>query len=238
MESLNKLKIKIFADGADEKEIIKLNEKNYIKGFTTNPSLMRKANIKNYETFAKDLLSKIKTKPVSFEVFSDDLSVMEKQAEKIGTWGKNVNVKIPVTNTQNISTCELVYKLSSKGIVCNITAIFTFNQLKEIVDSLHKDTPAILSIFSGRIADAGIDPEKIILDSVNLAKNKPHSEVLWASTREVFNIFQAEKNGCQIITVPHNMLGKLSTIGKNLNEYSIETVKDFYNDAQAAGYEL
>jgi transaldolase len=238
MESLKELKIKIFADGADDKEIIKLNEKNYIKGFTTNPSLMRKANIKNYETFAKDLLSKIKTKPVSFEVFSDDLSVMEKQAEKIATWGKNVNVKIPVTNTKNISTCELIYKLSSKGIACNITAIFTFDQLKEIVDSLHKDTPAILSIFSGRIADAGIDPEKIIFDSVNFAKNKPHSEVLWASTREVFNIFQAEKNGCQIITVPHNMLGKLSTIGKNLNEYSIETVKDFYNDAQAAGYEI
>jgi transaldolase len=238
MEALNNLKIKIFADGADDKEIIKLNEKNYIKGFTTNPSLMRKADIKNYETFARDLLSKIKTKPISFEVFSDDINVMEKQAEKIATWGKNVNVKIPVTNTKNISTCELIQKLSSKGIICNITAIFTFDQLKEIVDSLHKDTPAILSIFSGRIADAGLDPEKIITNAVNYAKNKSHSEVLWASTREIFNIFQAEKNGCQIITVPHSMLGKLNIIGKNLNEYSIETVKDFYNDAQAAGYEL
>lgn len=238
MEALNKLKIKIFADGADDNEIFKLNEKDYIKGFTTNPSLMRKANIKNYETFAKDLLSKIKKKPVSFEVFSDDLSVMEKQAEKIAKWGENVNVKIPITNTKNISTCELIHKLSSKGIICNITAIFTFEQLREVVDILHKDTPAILSVFSGRIADTGIDPEKIIADSVSFAKNKPHSEVLWASTREVFNIFQAEKNGCQIITVPHNMLGKFGTIGKNLNEYSIETVKDFYNDAQAAGYEL
>ena len=199
---------------------------------------MRKANVKNYESFAKDLLSKIKTKPVSFEVFSDDINIMEKQAEKIATWGKNVNVKIPVTNTKNLSTCELIQKLSSKGIICNITAIFTFDQLKGIVDSLHKDTPAILSIFAGRIADAGMDPEKIIGDAVNYAKSKPQSEVLWASTREVFNIFQAEKNGCQIITVPHNMLGKLDIIGKNLNEYSIETVKDFYNDAQAAGYEL
>ena len=238
MEVFNKLKIKIFADGADDKEIIKLNKKNYIRGFTTNPSLMRKANVKNYESFAKDLLSKIKTKPVSFEVFSDDINIMEKQAEKIATWGKNVNVKIPVTNTKNFSTCELIQKLSSKGIICNITAIFTFDQLKGIVDSLHKDTPAILSIFAGRIADAGMDPEKIIGDAVNYAKSKPQSEVLWASTREVFNIFQAEKNGCQIITVPHNMLGKLDIIGKNLNEYSIETVKDFYNDAQAAGYEL
>ncbi len=238
MEVFNKLKIKIFADGADDKEIIKLNKKNYIRGFTTNPSLMRKANVKNYESFAKDLLSKIKTKPVSFEVFSDDINIMEKQAEKIATWGKNVNVKIPVTNTKNLSTCELIQKLSSKGIICNITAIFTFDQLKGIVDSLHKDTPAILSIFAGRIADAGMDPEKIIGDAVNYAKSKPQSEVLWASTREVFNIFQAEKNGCQIITVPHNMLGKLDIIGKNLNEYSIETVKDFYNDAQAAGYEL
>ena len=238
MESLNKLKIKIFADGADDKEIIKLNEIDYIKGFTTNPSLMKKANISNYEIFAKNLLSKIKIKPVSFEVFSDDLKIMEKQAEKIASWGKNVNVKIPITNTKNLSTCDLIQKLSSKGIICNITAIFTLDQLKGVVDILHKDTPAILSIFSGRIADTGIDPAKIIGDSVNFAKNKPHSEVLWASTREIFNIFQAEKYGCQIITVPHNMLRNFSTIGKNLNEYSIETVKDFYKDAQAAGYEL
>jgi transaldolase len=215
-----------------------LNEKNYIKGFTTNPSLMRKANIKDYEAFAKNLLSKIKVKPVSFEVFSDDLDIMVKQAEKIATWGKNVNVKIPITNTKGVSTCEIIQKLSSKGITCNITAIFTLDQLKGVVDILHKNTPAILSVFSGRIADSGIDPEKIILDAVNYAKTKPHSEVLWASTREILNIFQAEKVGCQIITVPHSMLGKFNSIGKKLDEYSIETVKDFYNDAQAAGYKL
>ena len=238
MEVLNNLKIKIFADGADEKEIIKLNEKDYIKGFTTNPSLMKKANIKNYETFARALLSKIKTKPISFEVFSDDLNLMEKQAEKIATWGKNVNVKIPITNTKSVSTCEIIRRLSTKGIICNITAIFTPDQLKRVVDVLHKDTPAILSVFAGRIADSGEDPQKIIIDSVNFAKDKPHSEVLWASTREVLNIFQAEKVGCKIITVPNNILSKLKFIGKNLKAFSLETVKDFYNDAQAAGYDL
>jgi len=238
MEVLNNLKIKIFADGADEKEIIKLNEKDYIKGFTTNPSLMKKANIKNYETFARDLLGKIKTKPISFEVFSDDLNLMEKQAEKIATWGKNVNVKIPITNTKSVSTCEIIRRLSTKGIICNITAIFTPDQLKRVVDVLHKDTPAILSVFAGRIADSGEDPQKIIIDSVNFAKDKPHSEVLWASTREVLNIFQAEKAGCKIITVPNNILNKLKFIGKNLKAFSLETVKDFYNDAQAAGYDL
>ena len=150
MEILNNLKIKIFADGADEKEIIKLNEKDYIKGFTTNPSLMKKANIKNYETFARDLLGKINTKPISFEVFSDDLNLMEKQAEKIATWGKNVNVKIPITNTKSVSTCEIIRRLSTKGIICNITAIFTLDQLKRVVDVLHKDTPAILSVFAGK----------------------------------------------------------------------------------------
>lgn len=238
MEVLNNLKIKIFADGADEKEIIKLNEKDYIKGFTTNPSLMKKANIKNYETFAKNLLGKIKKKPISFEVFSDDLNLMEKQAEKIATWGKNVNVKIPITNTKSVSTCEIIRRLSTKGIICNITAIFTPDQLKRVVDVLHKDTPAILSVFAGRIADSGEDPQKIIIDSVNFAKDKPHSEVLWASTREVLNIFQAEKVGCKIITVPNNILSKLKFIGKNLKAFSLETVKDFYNDAQAAGYDL
>tara|TARA_B100002051_G_scaffold276024_1_gene322157 strand:- start:438 stop:1154 length:717 start_codon:yes stop_codon:yes gene_type:complete len=238
MEKLNSLKIKIFADGADENEIIKLNEKDYIKGFTTNPSLMKKANVKNYEIFAKELLNKIKKKPISFEVFSDELNLMERQAEKIATWGKNVNVKIPITNTKSISTCEIIKRLSAKGIICNITAIFTINQLEQVLAVLHKDTPAILSVFAGRIADAGEDPQNIIVESVKLAKDKPQSEVLWASTRELLNIFQAEKANCHIITVPNNILGKLTLIGKNLEEYSLETVKDFYNDAKAAGYDL
>ncbi len=238
MKLLNSLKIKIFADGANFEDMISLKEKEFIKGFTTNPSLMKKAKIQNYESFAKDLLSQIKDKPVSFEVFSDELEEMEKQAEKIATWGKNVNVKIPITNTKNISTKALINKLSQKGIVCNVTAIFTLDQIKEVVEVLHKDTPAILSVFAGRIADTGINPEEIITSSVIYAKKKPLSEILWASTREIQNIFQAEDMGCQIITVPHSMLKKLDLIGKNLNQYSIETVKDFYNDAKSAGYNL
>ncbi len=238
MKLLNSLKIKIFADGADFDDIISLNNKEFIKGFTTNPSLMKKAKIKNYEEFAKELLNHIKEKPVSFEVFSDEIEEMEKQAEKIATWGKNVNVKIPITNTKNVSTKELINKLSNKGIICNVTAIFTLEQIKEVVEVLHKDTPAILSVFAGRIADSGINPEDIITSSVSYAKKKPLSEILWASTRETLNIFQAEDMGCQIITVPHSMLNKLNLIGKNLNEYSIETVKDFYDDAKSAGYNL
>ena len=236
MKILNSLKIKIFADGANFEDIINLNKKEFIKGFTTNPSLMKKAKIQNYESFAKDLLNQIKDKPVSFEVFSDELDEMEKQAEKIATWGKNVNVKIPITNTKNISTKELINKLSQKGIICNITAIFTLEQIKEVV--VHNETPAILSVFAGRIADTGVNPKETIISSVNYAKKKPLSEILWASTRETQNIFQAEDMGCQIITVPHSMLKKLDLIGKNLNQYSIETVKDFYNDAKSAGYNL
>ena len=238
MKILNSLKIKIFADGANFEDIINLNKKEFIKGFTTNPSLMKKAKIQNYESFAKDLLNQIKDKPVSFEVFSDELDEMEKQAEKIATWGKNVNVKIPITNTKNISTKELINKLPQKGIICNITAIFTLEQNKEVVEVLHNETPAILSVFAGRIADTGVNPKETITSSVNYAKKKPLSEILWASTRETQNIFQAEDMGCQIITVPHSMLKKLDLIGKNLNQYSIETVKDFYNDAKSAGYNL
>ena len=238
MKLLNSLKIKIFADGANFDDILSLNKKEFIKGFTTNPSLMKKAKIQNYEDFAKDLLSHIKDKPVSFEVFSDEIDEMEIQAEKIATWGKNVNVKIPVTNTKNVSTKTLIGKLSNKGIICNVTAIFTLEQIKEVVEVLHKDTPAILSVFAGRIADSGVNPEETIISSVEYAKKKPLSEILWASTRETLNIFQAEDMGCQIITVPHSMLKKLDLIGKNLNQYSIETVKDFYNDAKSAGYNL
>lgn len=235
---IDDLKIKIFADGADLESIKSLNTKNFIKGFTTNPSLMKKAGIKDYKDFAIKLLSEIKDKPISFEVFSDDIMEMEKQAEEIASWGKNVNVKIPITNTKKIPTTELIRKLSSKGITCNITAIFTIGQMKEVVEVLDKTTPAILSVFAGRIADTGIDPEKIITDSVTLAKSKPKSEILWASTRENLNIFQAEKLGCHIITVPHDLLKKISNIGKNLEEFSLETVHGFYADALSAGYKI
>tara|TARA_B100000795_G_scaffold113371_1_gene84025 strand:+ start:165 stop:881 length:717 start_codon:yes stop_codon:yes gene_type:complete len=235
---LNKLKIKIFADGADLESIKKLDKENYIKGFTTNPSLMKKAGIKDYKEFAVKLLSEIKDKPISFEVFSDEIEEMEKQAEEIASWGKNVNVKIPVTNTKKEPTTELIRKLSSKGIVCNVTAIFSIKQMQDIVEALDKSTPAILSVFAGRIADTGVDPEKIIVDSINLSKSKPKSEVLWASTRENLNIFQADKIGCHIITVPHNLLKKIYFLGKDLEEFSLETVKGFYTDALSAGYKI
>ena len=238
MTDIQKLKIKIFADGADFESINKLNTKNYIKGFTTNPSLMKKAGIKDYKEFALKILSKIKDKPISFEVFSDDLIEMEKQAMEIASWGKNVNVKIPVTNTKKESTTEIIERLSNQGIECNITAIFTVNQLKNIVQVLNKNTPAILSVFAGRIADTGIDPENIMAECVQASKSKPKSEILWASTRELVNIFQADKIGCQIITVPHEILSKIDSIGKNLDDYSLDTVKSFYKDAVAAGFKI
>ena len=230
MTDIQKLKIKIFADGADFESINKLNTNNYIKGFTTNPSLMKKAGIKDYKEFALKILSKIKDKPISFEVFSDDLIEMEKQAMEIASWGKNVNVKIPVTNTKKESTTEIIERLSNQGIECNITAIFTVNQLKNVVQVLNKNTPAILSVFAGRIADTGIDPKNIMAECVQASKLKPKSEILWASTRELVNIFQADKIGCQIITVPHEILSKIDSIGKNLEDYSLDTVKSFYKN--------
>ena len=238
MKKLNDLKIKIFADGADLDSIKKLNEKNYIKGFTTNPSLMKKAGIKDYKNFALKILKNIQKKPISFEVFSDDINEMYQQAEEISKWGKNVNVKIPITNTKKQSTLGIIEKLSSKGIICNITAIFTLNQIREVVKILHKSTPAILSVFAGRIADTGIDPSEIMKESLKISSEKPMSEVLWASTRETLNIFQAEKIGCQIITVPHNILDKLDYLKKNLEDFSLDTVKGFYKDALAAGYKI
>ena len=235
---LEKLKIKIFADGADLESIIKLNEKIFIKGFTTNPSLMKKAGIVNYKDFALNVLDKIKKKPISFEVFSDDIAEMERQAEEIASWGENINVKIPITNTKKISTIKIIENLSNKGIQCNITAIFTTIQLGEVVKVLNKSTPAILSVFAGRIADTGLDPIDIMTQSINIAKTKPKSEILWASTRELVNIFQANKIGCQIITVPHEILSKINNVGKNLEDFSLETVKSFYKDATAAGYKI
>ena len=235
---LEKLKIKIFADGADLESIIKLNEKIFIKGFTTNPSLMKKAGIVNYKDFALNALDKIKKKPISFEVFSDDITEMERQAEEIASWGENINVKIPITNTKKISTIKIIENLSNKGIQCNITAIFTTIQLEEVVKVLNKSTPTILSVFAGRIADTGLDPIDIMAQSINIAKTKPKSEILWASTRELVNIFQANKIGCQIITVPHEILSKINNVGKNLEDFSLETVKNFYKDATAAGYKI
>ena len=238
MNSIHKFKIKIFADGADFDSINNLNQLDYIQGFTTNPSLMKKAGVKDYKEFAINLLSKIKDKPISFEVFSDDIKEMEDQAEEISSWGKNVNVKIPITNTKKQSTSELIGKLSAKGIICNVTAIFTLNQVKKVLDVLDISTPTILSIFAGRIADTGIDPSKIIIEALELSKKKPKTEILWASTREIFNIYQANSLGCQIITVPHEILKKFSYLDRDLEKFSLETVEGFYKDAVSAGFKI
>jgi len=238
MESLKNFKIKIFADGADMDTFLKLNSMNIIKGFTTNPSLMKKFGVLNYKSFAINLLEKIKDKPISFEVFADDLASMERQANEIASWGKNVYVKIPITNTKGESTDSLIEKLNKQNISCNVTAIFTLNQVKKIIKLINGKTPLILSVFAGRIADTGRDPIPLMNDFINLVKSKNNVEILWASTREVINIFQAEKINCDIITVPSDLLGKLNNLDKDLGSFSRETVLDFYNDAKSAGYKI
>lgn len=231
-------KISIYADGADLKQILKLNKLNYIEGFTTNPTLMRASGIKDYKKFAIQLLSEIKNKPISFEVFADELPEMERQAYEIAKWGKNLNIKIPITNSRGVSTKKLISKLSNDGIICNVTAIFTFNQLNELMKEINKESHIILSVFAGRIANSGVDPEIILKKCSKILKKFPNAKLLWASTREIFNIFQAKRSGCQIITVPHGILSKLNNINKSLNVFSIETVKMFYADAKKAGYKI
>ena len=239
MVKLSDLKVEIYADGADIESFINLNSKTFIKGFTTNPSLMKKNGVKNYADFAKNLLSKIKDKPISFEVFADDLESMEFQAKKIASWGKNVFVKIPITNTKRETSKTLIKILNNNyKISCNITAIFTLDQVQSIVDVVNDTTPLILSIFAGRIADSGIDPLPIIKKAIDLAKNKKNIKILWASTRELLNIFQANEVNCHIITVPNEILKKIEYIGKDQNAFSLETVIDFYKDAKSAGFKI
>jgi transaldolase len=238
MIKIDNLKVKIFADGADLDSFTKLNSINYVKGFTTNPSLMKKSGIENYKSFAINLLEKIKDKPISFEVFADDLLNMERQANEIASWGKNIYVKIPITNTKGESTQYLVEKLNKQNIACNVTAVFTLDQVKKIIDLVDNKTPLILSVFAGRIADTGRDPIPLMKNFINLVKPKDNIEILWASTREVINIFQAEEINCHIITVPGDLLGKLNNLNKDLENFSKETVLDFYNDAKSAGYNI
>ena len=234
----DKLNIKIFADGADISTFESLNKNNLISGFTTNPTLMRKVGIKNYKNFAKEILDIVKEKPVSFEVFADDIDEMEEQAFEISSWGKNVNIKIPITNTKKISTKNLIEKLSKNKIICNITAIFTLDQCAHVLEILSTGTPAILSIFAGRIADTGIDPMPIMKEAVQLSKSKSSVEILWASPRELLNLIQANDIGCHIITMPNDLINKISLIGKDLDEYSLETVLMFYNDALKADFKI
>lgn len=233
---VRELAIKIFADGADIAGIKKLYANAVIRGFTTNPTLMRNAGVKDYKTFAQEVLSVVKDRSVSFEVFADDFEEMEAQAYEIASWGRNVYVKIPVTNTKGSSSGPLIERLSARGIALNVTALLTLDQVRAVTERLAPSTPAIISVFAGRIADTGIDPMPVMHDAVQIMRAKPRAELLWASPRELLNIYHAEEVGCHIITVNHDLLAKLSLIGKDLTEYSLDTVKMFHKDAQSAGY--
>ena len=238
MNSVDKLNVKIFADGADKAGILEMYGKPYIKGFTTNPTLMNKAGITDYKAFAKDILKEIKDLPISFEVFSDDFDDMERQAMEIASWGDNVYVKIPVTNTKQENCYTLVKNLSCQKVKLNITAIMTLKQIRDVVFSLDPKVPSYISVFAGRIADTGYDPLSLMGAALEILKIAPASELIWASPRELLNIFQANDIGCHIITVTNDILKKLSLVGYDLDEYSLDTVRMFYNDALNAGFSI
>lgn len=235
---IENLKVKVFADGADLDSMMVLAGNPLIKGFTTNPTLMKKAGIEDYAGFAKTVLGKIKDRPVSFEVFADDFPSMEAQALEIASWADNVNVKLPIMNTKGESAVPSVERLSKQGVVVNVTAIFTLDQVRAVADALDPETPAIVSVFAGRIADTGIDPVPLMTEAAEILKSCPKAELLWASPRELLNIYHAEESGSHIITVSHDVLAKLNLIGKDNTEYSLETVQMFYKDATAAGYTI
>jgi transaldolase len=230
--------IKIFADGAVTRQVPELIEKFAISGFTTNPTLMAKEGIRDYRAFAKELLAVVGGRPVSFEVFADDVEDMRRQALTLADWGENVYVKIPITNTRRESTAELVKSLSHAGVKLNVTAVFTPEQIAGLARCFDDGTPAVVSIFAGRIADAGIDPSSIIRGALSQFQSQPHVEVLWASVREIYNVVHAADVGCHIVTVPINMLDKLRSLGKDLAEFSLDTVKMFRADALASGLSL
>ena len=238
MTSLSQLKVKIFADGADKAAMLDMYAKPYIKGLTTNPTLMRKSGIADYRAFAKDILSHINDKPVCFEVLADDFAEMEQQALEIAGWADNVYVKIPVTNTRRETSRALVKQLSDRRIKVNVTAIMTLAQLEEVMTALNPATASYLSVFAGRIADTGIDPLPLMRKAVEMLKANSKAELVWASSREIFNIFQADAIGCQVITVTNDILNKLSLVGYDLTEYSLDTVKMFYDDARKADFSL
>ncbi len=238
MKAISELRIKIFADGADKAGMLEMYGKPYIKGFTTNPTLMRKAGICDYEAFAHDILAAIPDRPISFEVFSDEMAEMKRQALKIAGWGPNVYVKIPVTNTQGVSSAPLIRELAAEGVKLNVTAMCTLRQAFEVSQALAGGPPSVISIFAGRVADTGHDPVPLMSAAVEILRDHPNIELLWASPRELLNIFQADALGCHIITVTNDILKKLALVGKDLTQYSLETVQLFYNDAQSVGYKL
>ena len=235
---MKEFNIKIFSDGANVKEIVSMDHDDTVDGFTTNPTLMARAGIKDYLAFAREVLSQVKKKSISFEVFSDDLEEMYNQALTLRDLGENVSVKIPVTNTQGIPTYSLIKKLSNEGVKLNVTAIFTKDQILKVYESLNLAVNSIISIFAGRIANAGIDPEPIVKFAVDLTQEDDMVEILWASPREVFNLIQAENCGCHIITMTPSLIEATKEIGKNLDQYSLETVKMFYDDAVKSGFTL
>ena len=236
--SISNLKVKLFADGADKAGMLEMAAKPFIQGLTTNPTLMRKAGITDYKAFALKILKDIPSKPISFEVFSDDFAEMEKQAIQIAGWGENVYVKIPVTNTKGRSACDLVRNLSNRGIKLNVTALMTLKQVREVAASLDPTVPSYISVFAGRIADTGVDPVPLMHEAVRMLETMPKAELIWASPRELLNVFHADSVGCHIITVTNDVLKKLELVGKNLDDYSLDTVKMFYNDAVAAGFRI
>lgn len=238
MPALESLKVKIFADGADLDGMKRLAQNPLVKGFTTNPSLVKKAGATDYVAYAREVLAAIPGRPISFEVFADELDEMEAQALEIATWGDHVNVKIPVSNTRGVSTAPLLRSLAERGIELNVTAIFTLEQVEEVCEALSPATPAIVSVFAGRIADTGIDPVPVMAEAARILEARPKAELLWASPREILNIYHADFAGCHIITVSHDVLAKLDLIGKDLLEYSRETVQAFHRDATAAGYAI
>ncbi|WP_426350702.1 transaldolase [Alloiococcus sp. CFN-8] len=235
---LQDLKIKIFADGADAKEMFSLYKEGTVQGFTTNPSLMKKAGVTDYKAFAKEVVNSIPDMPLSFEVFSDDFETMEKEADIIGALGENVYIKIPIINSKGESSASLIKKLSNKGYKLNITAIFTVEQVRVAVDALSAGTKNIISVFAGRIADTGRDPENIVLESREICREKEGVELLWASCREIYNIVEADRLGCDIITVGNDILSKLDNFGKDLEEASLDTVKVFLKDIKALGFTI
>lgn len=238
IKKVSDLKVKLFADGAQKSDILQLYPDPKIKGFTTNPTLMQKVGITDYAAFSKDILKSIQDKPISFEVFSDDFEEMYKQALEISTWGQNVYVKIPITNTKGESSLPLVKSLVEKNVQLNVTALFTLTQVKETVEALKGTKSSYISVFAGRIADTGRDPMPMMKETLEIMKPYPEMELIWASPRELLNIFQADEIGCHIITVTYDVLKKLDSVGKDLDEFSLETVKMFYDDAVKAGFSI
>ena len=238
MKTLDQLNVKIFADGADVDGILELYRNPYIAGFTTNPTLMHKSGISDYEHFSRTVLEHITDRPISFEVFSDEFDEMERQARKIAAWGPNVFVKIPVTNTRHESSARLVRCLAAEGIQLNVTALMTLEQVELISKALENHVPSYISVFAGRIADTGRDPMPLMREAVEIMSPYGTQELIWASPRELLNIFHADEIGCHVITVTHDLLKKLSFVGKDLDEFSLDTVKMFHSDAQKAGFRL